>query len=91
MRDGQEKELMKVYADIINGYREHLRKKIAECREKMEKERDYTIRHAEYGDFDSISPTNLVMRRVELETYMSAYNALEDHINNGGKPEGENE
>ena len=91
MNDGQAKELMNVYANIINGYREHLRKKIDECREKLEKERDYAIRHAEYGDFDSISPSNLVKHRVELEAYKSAYNALEDSIKNGGKPEGENQ
>lgn len=86
-----DKEDIERFASPINDYREFLYGMIEECREKLEKERDYAIRHAEYGDFASIIPADLVKRRVELETYTAAYNELEDCIKNGRKPEGENE
>lgn len=78
MNDERAQELVKEYAETINSYREFLREKIKRCSERLERERNHTIKCAESSDFTDIHPDALVHLRVELETYEEAAFKLEE-------------
>lgn len=89
MEGTRAQELLKEHAKAVNDYREFLREKIKDCADRLERERNYSIRCAESGDFAEIHPDALVSRRVELETYEVAAFKLEELIENSGTAEGD--
>lgn len=73
----------------IAEYRAYLEKRIAECREQLDLERERAISSIEDDNYPECHRKNLIEMRVQVATYENALSALDSAIGNPKKGEDE--